>query len=258
MPPTDSDSQHLNVDQRKGPPTTVLSSAHSSDHISPWKHICCHSLAKKFDAECPYYSIGMWAEDYQDVVYSPNPSIKIPTGITIIHTPGHTPDSLTWYDRDSRLICVGDSFYEASSKDTQECEVERVIRAPIIFEERSHLVTWWRSLDKVLELVKGENARFASQHTGLGAPPRLAISASHVTTTFPDAEPFILSIRRFMARILRREVPTTPLDSGILPFKDVMAYEDGPEVAPSKDFEWIVWAPKRIIEEGINGLAGEY
>lgn len=131
-------------------------------------------------------------------------------------------------------------------------------RVPILFEERSHLLTWWRSLDKVLEFVKGENARFTSRHTGNGPPPRLAISASHVTTTFPDAEPFLLSIRRFMARILRREVPSTPLASGRLPFKDVMAYDDGPEAAPQKDFEWIVWAPKRIIEEGIKDLAGEY
>jgi hypothetical protein len=50
----------------------------------------------------------------------------------------------------------------------------------------------------------------------------------------------------------------TLLNSGILPFKDVMVYDDGPEVASSKDFEWIVWVPKRIIEEGIKGLAGEY
>lgn len=68
----------------------------------------------------------------------------------------------------------------------------------------------------------------------------------------------MLSIRRFRARILRRKVPSTPLDSGRLPFKDAIAYDDGPEVAHQKDFEWIVWAPKRIIEEGIKDLAGEY
>ncbi|KAJ6028847.1 hypothetical protein N7540_004423 [Penicillium herquei] len=260
LPPTDADSKHLNIDQPKGPLTTVLSSAHSADHISSWKHICRHSLAKSFqvDVECPYYSIGMWAEDYQDVIYSPNSSIRIPTGITIIHTPGHTPDSLTWYDRDSRLICVGDSFYEASSKDMQECVVEKDSRAPILFEERSDLPTWWRSLEKLIEFVRGENARLASQHTEPGTPPRLAISASHVTTTSPDAEPFLLSIKEFMARILRGEVPTTPLDSGRLPFKDVMVYDDGPDVSSSKDFEWIVWAPKRIIEEGIKGLVGQF
>ncbi|KAJ5490208.1 hypothetical protein N7453_011033 [Penicillium expansum] len=54
-----------------------------------------------------------------------------------------------------------------------------------------------------------------------------------------------------MSRILRGEVKTTPLDSGVLPFKDVMVYDDGPQAAASKDFEWIVWAPKRTIEEGV-------
>ncbi|KAJ5979725.1 hypothetical protein N7481_007023 [Penicillium waksmanii] len=259
LPPTDSDPQHRNVDQRKGPQTTVLSSAHSTNHLSPWKRICCHSLAEKFGAiECPYYSIGMWASDYQDVVYSPSTTVKIPTGITIIHTPGHTPDSLTWYDKDSHLICVGDSFYEASSTDTKKCEVEKTIRAPILFEERSHLMTWWRSLNKVLEFVQQENTRLAGQHTELGAPPRVAISGSHVTTTSPDAVQFLLSIQTFMIRILRGEVLTTPLHPGRLPFKEVMVYDDGPEAALSQDFEWIVWAPKRIIEEGIRELAGEY
>ncbi|KAJ5273894.1 hypothetical protein N7478_009019 [Penicillium angulare] len=263
LPPTDSDPQNLHIDQRKGPQTTVLSSAHNANHINPWNRICCHSLAKKFNAKCPYYSIGMWATDYQDVIYlapttTPGSSIKIPTGITIIHTPGHTPDSLTWYDRDSHLICVGDSFYESSSKDTKECELEKSIRAPIIFEERSHLKTWWENLNKVLKFVKTENDRLASQHTGPTTAPCVAIAASHVTTTFPDAVGFLISIREFMARILRGEVPMTPLDSGVLPFEDFMVYDDGLEAGSSKDFEWIVWAPRQIIEEGIKELMGEY
>ncbi|KGO47618.1 hypothetical protein PEXP_015050 [Penicillium expansum] len=168
-----------------------------------------------------------------DFVYSPSTSINVPTGITILHTPGHTPDSLTWYDKDSRLLYVGDSFYETKSEDTKECQLEGEMRAPILFEERSHLEpgggAWTKS----------------------GPPPRVAISASHVTTTSPDAEPFLFSIRAFMSRILRGEVDTTPLDSGVLPFKDVMVYDDGPQAAASKDFEWIVWAPKRTTEEGV-------
>ncbi|KAJ5108701.1 hypothetical protein N7456_005376 [Penicillium angulare] len=269
LPPIDSDPQHLPIDQRKGPRTTVLSSAHSTNHINPWNRICCHSLAKKFKADdCPYYSIGIWATDYQDVIYSPpatppdftitKTGPKIPTGITIIHTPGHTPDSLTWYDRDSHLICVGDSFYETSSTDTQECEVEKSERVPILFEERSHLRTWWESLNKVLVFVKAENTRLASQHTASTPAPCVAIAASHVTTTSPDAVAFLVSVREFMVRILRSEVPATPLDRDRLPFKDVMAYDDGVEAGCSKDFEWIVWAPKRIIEEGIKELVGEY
>lgn len=197
LPPTDSGPEHLNVDQRKGPQTTVLSSAHSIDHLQDWNRICCHSLAKGFGAaECPYYSIGMWASDFQDIVYSTSPSFAISTGITIIHTPGHTPDSLTWYDQDSHLICVGDSFYEASSADTLECQVEKSVRAPILFEERSHILTWWRSLGKVLEFVRKENVRLARDRTGPEAPPRVAISASHVTTTSPDAIPFLLRSKR--------------------------------------------------------------
>ncbi|CAI7605142.1 unnamed protein product [Penicillium glandicola] len=256
LPPTDTAPHHLNITQRKGPLTTVLSSAHSIEHISPWKHVCCHSLSKEFHTECPYYTIEMWAQDRQDVVYSPSTSTRVPTGITIHHTPGHSPDSLSWYDTDSHLLCVGDSFYETKSQDTQEWEVERKNRAAILFEERSHLLAWWKSLDKLLEFTKEENTLLASQHTGSGPPPRVAISASHVTTTSPDAEPFLLSIRTFMHRILRDEVPKRPLARGELPFKDVMVYDDGPEAAASKDFDWIVCAPKRIIEEGVQQIEG--
>ena len=33
-------------------------------------------------------------------------------GIMVLHTPGHTPDSLAWYDEEEMHLSVGDSFYE--------------------------------------------------------------------------------------------------------------------------------------------------
>lgn len=64
LPPTDSGPQHQNVDQRTGPITAVLSSAHNKSHISPWKQVYCHSPSKKFNTECLYYTIGIWAQDH--------------------------------------------------------------------------------------------------------------------------------------------------------------------------------------------------
>lgn len=50
---------------------------------------------------------------------TPTTSVDAPTGIVILHTPGHTPESLACYDTESHLLSRGDSFYETSSQDTQ-------------------------------------------------------------------------------------------------------------------------------------------
>lgn len=251
LPPTDSDPRHGDVSERQGPPTTVLSSAFDKDYIHPWEHLCCHSLVKAFDAVCPYYSIGIWAEDNDHVVYSPDGTHRpIPTGIIVMQTPGHTPDSLAWYDADSHFLSVGDSFYEVSSHDTLHNKWGAEPRGPIMFEEKSDLAAWWKSLDKVLQFTRRKNAELADQHAGPGPTPRVCISASHVTTCSPDAEPFLLSIKAFMSRVLRAEVPEEKIEAGWLPFNDLRGWDDGAEAGQTKDFEWIVWAPNRIIEEG--------
>lgn len=258
LPPTDSDPRHGDVSQRRGPPTTVLSSAFDPDYIHPWEHLCCHSLVKAFDAVCPYYTIGMWAQDNEEVVYSPpDAPTPIPTRIIILQTPGHTPDSLAWYDADSHFLSVGDSFYEVSSHDTLSSKWGGEPRGPIMFEEKSDLASWWRSLHKLLEFTRKKNAELADQCNGPGPAPRVAISASHVTTCYPDAEPFLLSIKNFMSRILRAEVPEEAIEADWLPFKDLRGWDDGPESRKPKDFEWVVWAPNRIIEEGRQRIPQE-
>jgi glyoxylase-like metal-dependent hydrolase (beta-lactamase superfamily II) len=83
--------------------TTVLSSSHKKSFIVPRSNLAEHSLCDAIGVKTPKYDVGIWAHDLHKVVYAyPNPlydseDLKIDTGLTILHTPGHTPDSLTWY-----------------------------------------------------------------------------------------------------------------------------------------------------------------
>jgi glyoxylase-like metal-dependent hydrolase (beta-lactamase superfamily II) len=75
----------------------------------------------------------------------PENSAKKPVdlGITILHTPGHTPDELAWYDHDEMFLYVGDSFYERGGEGMD-----------IIFPAEGNLVEWWFSMMKLKEFVR--------------------------------------------------------------------------------------------------------
>lgn len=126
----------------------------------PRSNLAEHSLCDAIGVKVPKYDVGIWAHDLQEVVYTyPNPlhgseNLEIDTGMTIIHTPGHTPDSLTWYDRNERYIVVGDSLYERESLDTKEASEPPM---PTIFDLEGDLLDWWDSLKKVIGFVRDRN-----------------------------------------------------------------------------------------------------
>jgi glyoxylase-like metal-dependent hydrolase (beta-lactamase superfamily II) len=140
--------------------TTVLSSSHKKSFIVPRSNLAEHSLCDAVGVKTPKYDVGIWAHDLEHAVYAyPNPlycseNLEIDTSITILHTPGHTPDSLTWYDRNERYIVVGDSFYERESPDTKEASEPPM---PTIFANESDLLDWWDSLKKVIRFVEERN-----------------------------------------------------------------------------------------------------
>jgi hypothetical protein len=140
--------------------TTVLSSSHKKSFLVPRSNLAEHSLCDAMGVKTPKYDVGIWARDLEHVVYAyPNPlyrseNLEIDTGITILHTPGHTPDSLTWYDRNERYIVVGDSLYERQSPDTKDASEPPM---PTIFDIESDLLDWWDSLKKVITFVEERN-----------------------------------------------------------------------------------------------------
>lgn len=139
--------------------TTVLSSSHKKSFIVPRSNLAEHSLCDAIGVTTPTYDVGIWARDLHQVVYAyPNPlssgHLQIDTGLTILHTPGHTPDSLSWYDGNERYIVVGDSLYERQSPDSQRASEPPM---PTIFDIESDLLDWWDSLKKTIGFVRDRN-----------------------------------------------------------------------------------------------------
>ncbi len=56
---------------------------------------------------------------------------KMSLGVTILHTPGHTPDEIALFDEAEMMLYVGDSLYEYEH---------------IIFPNQGSIVTWFSSM----------------------------------------------------------------------------------------------------------------
>ncbi|KAF2868789.1 hypothetical protein BDV95DRAFT_461538, partial [Massariosphaeria phaeospora] len=119
------------ADTRK--PVTILSSSHQRSFLAPYATLEEHSLCKSNKLSTPVYETSMWATDRESVVYKHPSGIDMPLPITTLHTPGHTPDSLSWYDVEERTLYVGDSLYEEESVDSKTAPWGRESPAPILF-----------------------------------------------------------------------------------------------------------------------------
>ncbi|EXJ62165.1 hypothetical protein A1O7_02598 [Cladophialophora yegresii CBS 114405] len=153
--------------------TTVLTSSHAKTFVSPYANLQKHSLCNTLNLDAPKYDVGLWADDLSRVAYTPglDPSPHsggntIPTPFTILHTPGHTPDSLSWYDSELRLLCVGDSFYAKETSTTRDATWGHEPAMPVMFSLESDLKDWWRSLDKVLQFVRKKNKEVGGNAQG--------------------------------------------------------------------------------------------
>ncbi|KAF2416657.1 hypothetical protein EJ08DRAFT_600394, partial [Tothia fuscella] len=90
LPPT-----NVFGNQKETLPTTILSSSYNKAFLTPYENLNKHSCASFFELSVPHYTIGIRADDLQVVKYKHTLNNKlIESGLTILNTPGHTPDSL--------------------------------------------------------------------------------------------------------------------------------------------------------------------
>ncbi|KEF56813.1 uncharacterized protein A1O9_07003 [Exophiala aquamarina CBS 119918] len=182
------------------PPTTVLTSSRGKAFVTPYSNLQKHSLAGTLGLCAPKYDVGIWAEDYSQVVYDRSPSPTIPqpdsqipsplamtiqirTPYTILHTPGHTPDSLSWYDAENRVLCVGDSFYLKETPFSNGAPWGPEPPMPTMFDKESDLADWWRSLHKVLDFVVIKNWELGKELEDRIRESNSTIPGSSLTST---------------------------------------------------------------------------
>jgi glyoxylase-like metal-dependent hydrolase (beta-lactamase superfamily II) len=293
LPPTES-TRCFEKQHKSSLPTTVLSSSHDKSFLTPYENLNRHSLAPTLGLCAPHYKIGIWADDLQVIKYRhPSSSELIETNLTILHTPGHTPDSLSWYDNVERFISVGDSLYDRTSHDADNAPWGKEPPTQIMFDFGSDLLDWWNSLKKVITFVKTRNedtegtlvvdatSKQSYKQNGFGVPleneffeveptfpleldhedawiviqtapkkkKRVRLCAAHVTGD-TDALDCLLEVQKFMARVLRDDVPSKPISdpSGYFPilWDDTLACESDDCVEP----RFSVSAPLEIVVRG--------
>lgn len=118
----------------EGGTTEIIASAAGRHFVE--SDLETHGEFKWLDIPAPYYQVTLWAESFERLKWpvwdgdGPRP-FQTDIGISILHTPGHTPDELAWYDHDEMHLSCGDSFYEEGQDGM-----------PIIFTSYSNLIEW--------------------------------------------------------------------------------------------------------------------
>ena len=144
-----------------------------------------NSLCKSLGISVPDYTVSQWAEDYEKVYSSPHLNIQI------LHTPGHTPDELAYYDEDERHLFVGDTLYERVAKDQS---YEQAIQFP----KEGNLIHYMQSLEKLITFVNEKNDEADK------APVK--IGCGHITSSV-DASEIVLEVKQLFLDIFAGKVP---------------------------------------------------
>jgi glyoxylase-like metal-dependent hydrolase (beta-lactamase superfamily II) len=155
--------------------STILVSGHSPSFISR-ANLPEHSLCSFLDISTPSYTPKLVPHD--TLLTSPTGASL---GLCLLHTPGHTPDELALWNEDERMLYVGDTLYE---------------HAPIIFPNEGSIVQWFASVEWLIKLVQGADAR---RH-GPDAP-LARINAGHVTAGRPALD-VLLATEAFMRDVI--------------------------------------------------------
>ena len=164
--------------------TRILASSFDRSFIE--ENLPVHSLCKFLDVPTPEYTISCWADDLEHLWLDGQP-----LDLQILHTPGHTPDELAWYDDQERHLYVGDSFYERIAKDNS-------YQQPIIFPKEGNWVHYMQSLEKLIQFVEKKDKE----------PDRTAvrIGCGHVTSSVDGME-ILLSVRQLFRDTIAGKVP---------------------------------------------------
>jgi Metallo-beta-lactamase superfamily len=188
---------------------TIIASAFDKSFLL--KDLDEHSLCKYVDTPTPDFHISHWARHMDFLSLN-----GTPFRIQFLHVPGHTPDSLAWYDLDEHHLYVGDTFYERKRRkpipglpdEAGQVPGLPATQAAIIFpEEGGDWIQYMSSLDLLLSFVMHQNIELRRQYgQRYDSPPRVKVACGHLTYE-GDAESMIIEVRGLFERIIAGEVP---------------------------------------------------
>ena len=241
---------HCHFDHTNGIPqflaggnTEIIASAAGRDFIE--SDLARHGLFDEFNIPVPYYKVTVWAQAFERLKWpiwhkeddEPRP-FQTDLRISILHTPGHTPDELAWYDHDEMHLSCGDSFYE-EGKDAM----------PIIFPGDGNLIEWVFSMQKLLVFVRSENARAAkaaeqAKDSGwVKVASRVKVSCAHQTYGV-DGEEILAYLEKFASQVFNGEVPVVRKEVWL--GDSYYTWRDAPE---GKEAKMSIKAPARLMDD---------
>ncbi|PQE21770.1 Metallo-beta-lactamase domain-containing 2 protein [Rutstroemia sp. NJR-2017a WRK4] len=169
-----------------------------------------HSLCKYLDIPTPRYDVSRWAGQFEYFSMS-NTHFRI----QFLQIPGHTPDSLAWYDIDEHYLYIGDTLYTRQRSppipelpdDAGQVPGIPSTQAAIIFpEEGGNWIQYMASLNLLRYFVKHRNAELERQHSSAEtAAPRVLLACGHLTYG-ADAEAMVLEVQELFQRIIAGKV----------------------------------------------------
>jgi glyoxylase-like metal-dependent hydrolase (beta-lactamase superfamily II) len=163
--------------------STILASSYDRSFITD--DLPTHSGCLDLGIPTPTYEVSYWAHHLEKITYN-----SLSLNIQILHTPGHTPDELAWYDCTERHLYVGDTFYELRSP---------FVSTPIMFPSEGNWVDYMLSLRVLYAFVEEQNKTNASS-------PKLKIGCAHITFSV-DAAEIVAEVSALFVRIIQRKVP---------------------------------------------------
>ncbi|KAK5110538.1 hypothetical protein LTR62_005730 [Meristemomyces frigidus] len=184
--------------------------------------------------------------NYQTLTCTDADNEDLDLGITIIHTAGHTPDELAWYDHAEMHLYVGDSFYLEGDEDM-----------PIIFPDAGNLIEWVISIRKLAVFVRSENEKAAAaaallpqpSHLEEGiedewqhVPARVKISCAHTTTGVDGAE-ILAALEKFTYDVVSGKVPVARSEGEGRCVRDLWKMTEKTTMRMS------ILAPRKLMEE---------
>ncbi|KII89917.1 hypothetical protein PLICRDRAFT_108358, partial [Plicaturopsis crispa FD-325 SS-3] len=156
--------------------STVIASAYSPSFISP-SNLPNHSLCTDLGIHTPSYTPTLVPHLHPITLKN-----GVSSGVTVLHTPGHTPDELALWDDAEQMLYVGDTLYE---------------HAPIIFPSEGSITEWLHTVDMLRDFVAARARTKADT---------VRINCGHATAAKPALE-VLVAAKGFILDVLAGKEP---------------------------------------------------
>lgn len=216
--------------------TPTIASAAGKSFVAPGGPLWEHSGCKHEGLPEPDYRPSIWAEHESRLFFKDGEAVALPPGeaggegwhdlkITMLQTPGHTPDGLSWFDEVERRIFMGDTLYYTGAGPEP---FPGTYPGGILHPVEGSLVAFMQTL----EMLRGRSGK------------GVRMSCAHVNAD-EDAGEMVANVTEFMHKVLdfRLPIEKIEIDDG------VETWSFGVTEDPKTGKELGITAPARLFWE---------